>query len=523
MPNLSVKKTLMRFVMLCAAALPATAQSQALPPDAVCPEWENEVPVVIHPDTAMVRLYYTTWKTAAGRVRRGPAGLPASPYLDENCYDDQVWIWDTCFMTLFTKYCPSVFPGKESMLNCYVPILDHKPTPLKIHLRDNPPLFPWVEEEYYRFTGDERQARMVAQERRYLQRHFEYFDTVPKGQVDTLVSIAYNPIHRGVVRDSTGRILGYTWAGNASGMDNTVRGDAVGGRDSILWVDAISQQALGALRISRLAKALGDKREARRWQLRYDSIRDVVNRYYWDERDGYYYDISVSTHEPCRVMTPASFWAMLAEIPSPAQAARMVRYLRDEKYMGGRFPWNSLSRSDPHFDAATGDYWRGGVWLPIAYMGTKALERYGYYGLADTLAERVVRQQMRTWQQYEPHTIWETYSPSADLPSTEWGHRVRPDFCGWSALGPISLFIENIMGFRQVDAPTRTIVWDIKAANGTHGLERLRFGGITCSLVYDAAGQQVKVTTDRAFTLVANGKRIKIKRGVSSHALQARD
>ena len=500
-------------LMLLSSHTVAHAQQQALMPDAVRPAWRSEIPVAVYPDTALVHLYETAWDIAAGRVRRGPAGLPASPYLDENCYDDQIWIWDTCFMTLYTKYCPSVFPGKETLMDLYAPLHDRVYTPLKIHLRDNPPIFAWTENAYYHFTGDRRQAEMVVKYKRYLQRHFDFFNSIPKGDVDTLASVYYNPIHRGVVRDDAGYIIGYTWHGGASGMDNTPRGREAGGADSILWVDAISQQALSALCISQMAAELGDKAEARLWKNRYDSIRTTVNRLYWDEQDGFYYDISVKDHRPCRIKTVASFWPMLAGIPSKKQAERMLKYLESDKYMGGKYPWNSLSRDDRDYDGKTGEYWRGGVWLPTAYMGTKALEKYGFYELADSLARRVVMQQLRTYQHYAPHTIWETYSPVADLPSTEYGNRVRPDFCGWSALGPISMFIENLMGFRSIDALTQTVHWDIKPENGRHGLKHLRFGGIVCSMVYDPSTHSVEAATNEPFTLVANGQKIRVKRG----------
>ncbi|MCM1372396.1 MAG: hypothetical protein NC113_07100 [Bacteroides sp.] len=44
-------------------------------------------------------------------------------------------------------------------------------------------------------------------------------------------------------------------------------------------------------------------------------------------------------------------------------------------------------------------------------------------------------------------------SPLLKEYSTTHGRRVRPDFCAWSALGPISLFIENIMGIPQRECP----------------------------------------------------------------------
>lgn len=61
----------------------------------------------------------------------------------------------------------------------------------------------------------------------------------------------------------------------------------------------------------------------------------------------------------------------------------------------------------------------------------------------------------------DPPTIWECYSPAEPAPSTEYGDRVRMDFCGWSALGPINLFIENVLGFRSVSAYKNEVVWDV--------------------------------------------------------------
>ena len=37
--------------------------------------------------------------------------------MDEAFRDDTIWIWGTCFMTLFCKYAPAEFPGVESLNN----------------------------------------------------------------------------------------------------------------------------------------------------------------------------------------------------------------------------------------------------------------------------------------------------------------------------------------------------------------------------------------------------------------------
>lgn len=498
------------YLLMCLSAAECAAQWATLPPDAMQPQWEDVVPQPVYPDTNLVKLYYKAWETAAGRVRRGPEGMEASPYLDENCYDDQIWIWDGCFMVMFSKYAPSAFPGKETLMNYYAPIHDGVPTPLRIHWRDNPPLFAWIELENYLFTADTLQVEML-ERNRYLERHYDWFNNLIPGEKDEALSP--NPIRTRVWRDDTGLPVGYSWTGNASGMDNTPRGRDCGGRGAIMWVDAIAQQALSAKSISRLKAMRGDMAGSRLWDEEYERLKDVINDDYWDEEEGFYFDRDTIAGELCRVMTPASFWAMLAEVPDSARAARMVDTLLDPMLLGGERPWTSLSRRDPDFDAATGDYWRGGIWLPMAYMGTKALEKYGYNQLADSLALSIVNLQARTFDQVEPHTIWETYSPVADAPSTEHGRTVRQEFCGWSALGPISLFIENVLGFRRADGVNGTLTWDLDPAKGSHGIRGLRFGPITASLVY--ADGQITADTDHPFTLILPGDTIPIPAGHS--------
>lgn len=197
--------------LLILAAVPAVHAQNVTNPDAVNPNWKSEVPMIVHPDAKLVALYNKTWEIAAGRVRKGPVGMVASPYMDENCYDDQIWIWDGCFMTMFCKYAPKIFPGKQTLFNYYAPILDHEKTPLRIHLRDNPPLFAWVENDNYEFMGDKTHTDYVLNKMKYLQRYFNYFDSIPKGDVNE--SLSPNPINRGVVKDKFQNIIGYTWTG----------------------------------------------------------------------------------------------------------------------------------------------------------------------------------------------------------------------------------------------------------------------------------------------------------------------
>ena len=453
-----------------------------------------------------VELYWTAWQQAYDHVAH-KEGIAQTPYMDEAFSDSHVWIWDTCFMVLFCKYSPEKFPGVETLNNFYEPLHSDKYAggtfPLGIRHPDNPPLFAWAEHGNYLFTGDDDHARTLLTETKYLQKHYHWFNQLEYGwqlqtQEGPSAEVTLEP-----------KKLGYKWTGCSSGMDNTSRY-----RDG-LWVDAIAQQGLSALAIQRMAERLGEKEIAAKWQAKYESIKQMVNDYYWDEEDGIYYDISEDGKTFHKVKTPASFWPMLAEMCSPEQAQRMVKHLTDPNTFGGERPWATVARDHSSFVAPDGAYWRGGIWLPTAYMGTKALEKYGFHKEADEAAENLLAHMYRTYKAVEPHTIWECYSPTRDYPVVRRnGHIVRKDFCGWSALGPISMFIENVMGFHTVDAKKKRIEWRLHQ-DQEHGLKNFKFGETVADILYDGVGR-VTVQSNAAFELVINGVKHQIKPGKQS-------
>ena len=85
-----------------------------------------------------------------------------------------------------------------------------------------------------------------------------------------------------------------------------------------------------------------------------------MNTYYWDEEHNCYYDIREDDLTKTRILTPASMWALLAEIPSQEQAEAMVKFVLQDDKLGGIVPWPSVSRDDEQFDP-DGNYWSGGM------------------------------------------------------------------------------------------------------------------------------------------------------------------
>jgi glycogen debranching enzyme len=454
---------------------------------------------VFEQDPSLVDFYWTAWESAWNHILKNP-GAPQSPYIDEGFNPDIIWIWDTCFMVHFCKYAPVKFPGIESFQNFYAPFHENASTSLKIQHVDNPPLFAWIEYEYFKITGDKSHLKRIFKEKQYLQKHFEFCEKIKQG----------NPPPYGICQTALEKTpYGYQWSGTPSGMDNTPRGR--GKYDSILWIDALAQQALSAIYIAKIAKILDDNPTEQKFKEHYKRLKALINDKYWNNEDGIYYDILKDDPDTqIKVKSIASFWPMLAEACDQQQAEALAEQLKDPKLFGGDIPFPTVTRDDPDY-IKEGKYWRGGVWIPTAYMTIKGLEKYGYQELADKTSFDLLRHMHKTYNEYSPHTIWEAYNPEEAKPASNGLDKiVRPDFCGWSALGPISLFIENVLGFHNIDAQNKRIKWR-KHQNGRHGIKNLKFGSIETDII--ANGDEIEVTSNEDYTLVINQQEFAVKAG----------
>lgn len=454
-----------------------------------------------------VELYWKAWEMAYNHVIDDP-GAPHSPYMDEVCYDFVIWIWDSCFMTLFNRYASNdYFPGVSNLNNIYMPFYDSVGTTQSVWFADNPNLFAWVEWENFLMTGDVTRVKWLINDRKYLQKHFMMMESSKPG--DSVPSASHRIAHERLT-------FGYTGSNQIVGMDNSPRGRTYG-EDNILWIDIISQQALSAYYISKLAEVAGNEEVKNEYNRYYGELKGLINRFYWDEDDGFYYDIN--KNDPSlkdKVKTVASFWPLLAFVADQKQAKKLFNHFNSNSSFGGFVNFPSVSRDDPDFDNETGAYWRGGLWLPTAYMGIKGIENYGYCKEADEASEKILNDMYVTYKTVIPHTIWETYAPSSNAPSTEYGNIVRQDFCGWSALGPISLFIENVIGFNHVNAIEKVVEWRLHQ-KGRHGITNFSFGDVKTDIVY--CNDTITVRSNGSYTLKVNNVSIQISEGIQSFDL----
>jgi len=315
--------------------------------------------------------------------------------------------------------------------------------------------------------------------------------------------------------------LGYKWEGARSGMDNTPRGrkgehalERRPNNPDMLWIDAICQQALSARMISKMYALIEDADNSKIWHDKFLQKKKIINEFYWDEKDGFYYDIDCNNHNFMKVKSIASYWTMTSGVATKNQAELLVENLENPETFGGLVPFPSIARNDNDFKPK-GDYWRGGVWLPTVYSTLQGLKEYGFYKEARNVSMKLLEHMYKTYVNFKPHTIWEAYSPSKCEPACnekENGELSRPDFCGWSALGPISIYIEFILGFHTINAFTKTIEWEKPSdISGKIGIKNLRFGDVVTSI--EAVDNKCNVISNGEYTLVINKKSYNIFSG----------
>ncbi len=500
--------------------------------------WRDYIPSPVFDEKPEFNdLYLKAWELAFDHIKHID-GMPQNPYMDEAFCDTQIWIWDTCFMSLFCKYSADVFPGIESLKNFYEVLYSGKKLPnvipndnepawtgakagipyeIKVHIADNPPLFAFAEYQNALIKGDKEYLKDLLYDKCFLQKHYNWFETLKE-------SYTPNGVHveTCLIADENG----FKWEGGRSGMDNTPRGrkgDTTSEKrpynPNLLWVDAICQQALSAKLIAEMFLILNDNENHTIWQEKFLQKAKIINRYYWDETDSFYYDIECGTYKFNKVMTIASFWALTSFVAPPEYAQKLVDYLNDDNTFGGFVPFVSLARNDGDF-SQNGKYWRGAVWLPTAYATLVGLKNYGFYSLAHKTGLKLLNHINKTYTEYTPHTIWECYSPTEYKPSTNVNDNsiVRPNFCGWSALGPISVYIEFVLGFHTIDAFKNTIEWAKPDVKGQIGIKNLRFGDVVTDIV--ANDNMCSVTSNKDFTLIINQKTYNILKGENNFTLK---
>ena len=430
-----------------------------------------------HPE--WIDLYNLAWKMAHNHIRQ--SGKRAFIDIAWDSDRNWQWVWDTSIVAMFARYGAGHFPGIAGLDNFYDLQRDDGFISMTYDMdrgtevypgRINPPLFAWAEWEYYRTTGDSsRFGRAIPAIEKLM------------GWIDAnrmnAPHIRRSAMTERISEDCEAKTYSLYFFEDcgSSGMDDSPRTPRVREAGRFYdWIDLSSQMALSFRCLADMHGVLGNAGRSEYWQKRFVELGALINDELWCETTGFYHDRLIPTNFVAN-KTVAGFWPVLAGFCPPGRLDMLVAHLGNEKEFNRPTPVPSLSADDINY-SAQGRYWIGGVWAPTNYMIARGLMLAGMGDVAHGIAVKYAGAMARTFKSFKPSTIWESYSPEEDKPGicAYSAGFSKPDFVGWSGVGPIAMLIENIIGV-DLDMHRLEVTWDIRLAD-EHGLRNLRLGGM---------------------------------------------
>jgi hypothetical protein len=412
-----------------------------------------------------------------GRLRRQAdphSGLP-NDYVGTSMHGfmNEMFVWDSSFTAMCTAWAWRGFPHTATLDCLYSRQMDggyiHRETDIHEGLAigyepdfsPNPPISVVAEWKIAALTGDTaRLARVhpvLAAQHRWLRRNRR----LPDGT--------------------------YWTTGLANGLDNSPSlGDG--------YPDLTAQQVHAAELLGRIAGILGRPDEAAAWERERQETAAAMNARLWSDSQGFYCtSLAEGGHNPNKIAT--GFWPLWTGQVPAERCDDLARHLLDPASFWRHHPIPSLAADSPKYRSA-GGYWLGSSWAPTTAATVWGFARAGRHDLA----RRLARRHLDVLAEVRDTTgaLWENYAPDASARGSQSG----PDY-SWTALGPIALLYEALIGVRP-DALHRRIHWHLPEPGW--GLERIPLGDATIDLRVLWNGR-VEVATDRPFTLVVEDGR----------------
>jgi putative isomerase len=179
---------------------------------------------------------------------------------------------------------------------------------------------------------------------------------------------------------------------DAAGTDNQWSRAGALASFSVEGVDLASYLVRELRAMAVIADHLGRSGDAAAFNGHGDEVVRLIERTFWDEREGMYYDRNEKTGEAVRVKSATNFMPLFAGAAAPGRAKRLVNeHLLNENEFWVAYPVASYAKTEPDYYQGSHHEcnWRGPTWAPTNYMIFHGLVRYGFKKTAETLASRL--------------------------------------------------------------------------------------------------------------------------------------
>lgn len=398
------------------------------------------------PKALQDEMYKKAMQIAGKNIQGGPNDpVYKKPYLDA-AFNGNIFVWDTCFMACYAKYHPDKLPVANALDNfygrqepdgyiCREYTKQGKPMWPKNHpVSVNPPLFAFAELEIYRRSKDAGRLKTVYP---HLQKFFQYMVKTYRMDDHLFFSDALGSGMDNIPRYPDG------WKDDGKGIQVKNLHPEIFVYDGLnpAWnwqgrsVDMTAQMALFADNLIEIAGLTGRQKDIPAYQKFHTETRQALNTHCWNEQDGFYYDLGYGKQIKRKHI--GMFWVMIGGVVPPERVDRLIKTLTDPKKFWRKFPVASYPADQKEFEP-TGGYWLGAIWTPTNYMVIKGLQKVGKHQLAKQLARQYYWSVAQVY--LNTKTFWENYAPDSLIP----GKPAKDNFCGWTAVVPITLFHEFI-------------------------------------------------------------------------------
>lgn len=412
------------------------------------PSWEGHA--------KEIKMYWKAWEIGIGNIKAPEKGSGfVSSYID-TAYNGNIFMWDSAFITMFTRYGTRFFPFQRTLDNFYA-----KQHPDGFICREiksdgadcferydptstGPNLLPWTEMIYYKQFGDTERLHKIFP-----------------------VLCAY---YKWLKLNHTWRNGTYWSSGWGTGMDNMPRVqpqyNMIYSHGHMIWLDATLQQYFIAGLLLEMGFYLERWQEIEEFEDEQKKLKAYINENLWDEKEhclfDQYADGSLSTTKGIY-----AYWALLTDVLSKERLDAFVAELDNKETFNRLHRIPSLAANHPKYKD-NGRYWQGGVWPGATYMVLTGLIDKGYRRLAYDIARNHYDNVLAVYK--NTGTFWEYYAPEHVEP----GFMARPDFVGWAGLPPIAVLIEHLFGIRS-NVYEKQLTIDVNLTEA-YGIDRYPFG-----------------------------------------------
>lgn len=468
----------------------------------------------------MIDCYWYAVRLAYKNIKRPTRESGFVSDFADAAFNEDIFMWDTAFITMFCNLFHNFIPGICSLDNFYCKQLEDGEIARELVRESGQDFYKWVNTydkplySYFHNNYGHRRLKEInnlTYEQMYkpnlgrkveknpyltldnlnhpIMAWAEYISYLQTGDIERLKLVAEPLFHYYKALWYHIRHRNNLYVTDWASMDNSPRNKYLGcavdtSCEMVLFARNLIDIMEELLKHQSINKELFDARKTF-LEVSSEATMEAINNLMWDEEEGFYFDLKDNGGR-APVKTIAAFWTLISGVASEKQAERLAAWLEDKDTFNRTHRVPVCAADEEEYDDQ-GGYWKGSVWAPTNTMVIYGLLKYGYNKLAKDIALNHLDNVVKVFK--DTGSIWENYPP--DYISS--GNADKKDFVGWSGLAPILYLIEFKIGLKA-DALKEQVTWSINSKEELSGCENYWFFGNTAS--FYARNKEGKISLD---------------------------